>query len=31
MNKLHTGHGNLINRAEKLKDLGVKHSKELKG
>ncbi len=29
MNKLHTGRGNLISRVEKLKELGVKASKQI--
>lgn len=29
MKKLHTGHGNLISRAERLKQLGVKSAKQL--
>jgi len=31
VNKLHTGHGNLVRSAEKLRDLGAKTSKQLPG
>ncbi|MEO0471482.1 MAG: DNA recombination protein RmuC [Bacteroidota bacterium] len=31
MNRLRSGHGNLLGRAEKLRKLGVKHKKQLPG